>query len=176
MIRARVLVRACAPKVTDPSKWCGWVQILTVPFRNLLKFRQPRFLRSSVSGLMPNLPPSHAPVRRQRTCCTGQVSLWAHVLITGASGGVGSAAVQLAKRRGALVTGVATRLKLAAIRSIGADHAIKRDADLLTVLGKESIDVAVENVGGRFRELFECFEARQYVCGLGCHSKPACGP
>jgi NADPH:quinone reductase-like Zn-dependent oxidoreductase len=49
-----------------------------------------------------------------------------HVLVAGASGGVGSAVVQLAKRRGATVTAIAGKTKLAQVRSIGADHVIAR--------------------------------------------------
>jgi NADPH:quinone reductase-like Zn-dependent oxidoreductase len=71
-----------------------------------------------------------------------------HVLVTGASGGVGSAVVQLAKRRGARVTAVAGPSKLEAIRSIGADRVIGRDEDLLGVLGHEAVDVVVDNVAG----------------------------
>ncbi len=71
-----------------------------------------------------------------------------HVLVTGASGGVGSAVVQLAKRRGARVTAVASPSKLEAIRAIGADRVIGRDEDLLGVLGHEAVDVVVDNVAG----------------------------
>jgi NADPH:quinone reductase-like Zn-dependent oxidoreductase len=70
------------------------------------------------------------------------------VLITGASGGVGSAAVQLAKRRGAVVTAVAGRSKLAEVQAIGADRVIDRDGDLGAAIGKEAIDVVVDNVAG----------------------------
>lgn len=70
-----------------------------------------------------------------------------HVLVTGASGGVGSAAVQLAKRRGATVTAVTTAEKADALRAIGADHILDRQAGMPAHL-KETLDVAVDNVAG----------------------------
>src|SRR5262249_55178133 len=45
-----------------------------------------------------------------------------HVLVTGASGGVGSAAVQLAKRRGAVVTAVAASDKASDVLALGCDQ------------------------------------------------------
>jgi NADPH:quinone reductase-like Zn-dependent oxidoreductase len=70
------------------------------------------------------------------------------VLVTGASGGVGSAAVQLAKRRGAHVVGIAARDKIAAMMPVGCDQIIARDDDLIAVLGQERIDLVVDNVAG----------------------------
>ena len=70
------------------------------------------------------------------------------VLITGASGGVGSAAVQLAKRRGAEVAAMAGTEKAAAVRDLGADYVIPRDADLEALFGQEYFDAAVDIVGG----------------------------
>ncbi len=49
------------------------------------------------------------------------------VLITGASGGVGSAAIQLAKRRGARVTAMTSADKAEDVRSLGADEIVTRD-------------------------------------------------
>jgi NADPH:quinone reductase-like Zn-dependent oxidoreductase len=71
------------------------------------------------------------------------------VLVTGASGGVGSAVVQLAKRRGAHVVAVVGATKGPAILSIGADEVVARNADLTLTLGRESVDVVIDLVGGR---------------------------
>lgn len=70
------------------------------------------------------------------------------VLITGASGGVGSAAVQLAKRRGAEVIAMASADKAGAVRALGATQVIPRDADLEALFGQEHFDAAVDIVGG----------------------------
>ena len=71
-----------------------------------------------------------------------------HVLVTGASGGVGSAAVQLARRRGARVTAIAAASKADAVRALGAERVIDRDADAVALLGEESVDLVVDNVAG----------------------------
>ncbi len=71
-----------------------------------------------------------------------------HVLVTGASGGVGSAAVQLAKRRGARVTAIAAASKADAVRALGAERVIDRDDDAVALLGEESVDLVVDNVAG----------------------------
>lgn len=70
------------------------------------------------------------------------------VLVTGASGGVGSAAVQLARRRGAEVIAVCATSKAAEVRALGADHVIDRSADLVAALGRNSVDVVVDVVAG----------------------------
>ncbi len=78
------------------------------------------------------------------------------VLITGASGGVGSAAVQLAQRRGALVVALAGLAKSRSIESLGATRVLAREADLIAELGRESVDVVVDVVGGgQFPALLE---------------------
>lgn len=70
------------------------------------------------------------------------------VLITGASGGVGSATVQLVKRRGARVIAIAGASKMAQVRDLGADVVLERGTDLVSELGKDSVDVVIDNVAG----------------------------
>jgi NADPH:quinone reductase-like Zn-dependent oxidoreductase len=78
------------------------------------------------------------------------------VLVTGASGGVGSAAVQLAKRRGACVIAMAGESKMAQVLQLGASQVLPRDADLVTALGSESVDAVIDVVGGtQFPRLLE---------------------
>jgi len=71
------------------------------------------------------------------------------VLVTGASGGVGSAAVQLAKRRGAHVIALAAGAKAAQVSQLGASQVLARDTDIMAALGVESVDVVIDVVGGR---------------------------
>ncbi|NIA71574.1 zinc-binding dehydrogenase [Pelagibius litoralis] len=66
------------------------------------------------------------------------------VLITGASGGVGSAAIQLAKRRGAHVTAMTEAAKAEALRALGADATIARD----DAFPADAYDVVVDLVAG----------------------------
>jgi NADPH:quinone reductase-like Zn-dependent oxidoreductase len=76
------------------------------------------------------------------------VSAGSRVLVTGASGGVGSAAVQLAHRRGAHVVALAAADKHAALRALGANECLPRSADVVQALGKDAVDVVIDLVGG----------------------------
>ena len=77
-----------------------------------------------------------------------QVGASDHVLVAGASGGVGSAAVQLAHRRGARVTAITSASKMKLLRDLGADAVVDRNGDLLAQLGENSVDIVVDNVAG----------------------------
>jgi NADPH:quinone reductase-like Zn-dependent oxidoreductase len=76
----------------------------------------------------------------------GRVTAGQHVLVIGASGGVGSFAVQIAKAFGAEVTGVARTDKLDLVRSLGADHVVDHTTDDVTS-GAVRYDVVLD-IGG----------------------------
>jgi len=70
------------------------------------------------------------------------------VLVTGASGGVGSASVQLAKARGARVIAVTGPAKSADVLDLGAERTLARDDGVVDTLGRDSIDVVIDLVAG----------------------------
>ncbi|WP_254449180.1 alcohol dehydrogenase family protein [Ruegeria sp. HKCCA5491] len=73
------------------------------------------------------------------------------VLVPGASGGVGGALVQLAKRRGARVIALASEAKHADVAALGPDKILPRAPDnLRAALGDEKITVVADVVGGPY--------------------------
>ena len=83
----------------------------------------------------------------------GKVQARQKVLINGASGGVGTFAVQIAKNMGAKVTGVCSTRNISLVKSLGADHVIDYTKEDFTK-GEQRYDVLVDNVANR--SLSEC--------------------
>src|SRR5881398_1849608 len=83
----------------------------------------------------------------------GKVQPGQKVLINGASGGVGTFAVQIAKSMGADVTGVCSTRNLDMVRSLGADHVIDYTKEDFTK-GDQRYDVILDNVANH--SLSEC--------------------
>lgn len=83
------------------------------------------------------------------------------ILITGASGNVGIAAIQLAKLRGAEVIAIAARNKFAALKALGANSCLERGAPIVAALGNSSMNVVIDVVGGpQWPELLDVLKPR----------------
>ncbi|MEL6477069.1 MAG: alcohol dehydrogenase family protein [Pseudomonadota bacterium] len=100
------------------------------------------------------------------------------VLITGASGGVGSALIQLAKRRGAVVVAMASEAKHADLAPLGADALLPRapedlPAALKATIGRETVNVVADIVGGpAFPGLIETLARGGYYTCSGAIAGP----
>ena len=81
------------------------------------------------------------------------------IVVPGASGGVGSALVQLAKRRGAWVLAITSKAKMGTIRELGADAVLDRNQKNLEhqiqeILQGGEVDVVADVVGGTGFSMF----------------------
>ena len=90
--------------------------------------------------------PVSAGTALQALCDVGRVEAGQKILITGASGGVGSYAIQLAKAFGGEVTGVCSTAKLDLVRSLGADHVIDYTRDDFAA-GADRYDLILDIAG-----------------------------
>lgn len=100
-----------------------------------------------------------AYVTAERMLNRANVGTGDDVFVTGASGGVGTGLVQLARRRGARVLGLTSSEKVDSIREIGADEVVARDEDDVPTAIESwtedgQVDVVADIVGG---ELFQEF-------------------
>ena len=110
--------------------------------------REDRLARKPVNLSFPQaaVVPISAATALQALDAVGGIRSGHVALVIGASGGVGSYAVQLAKAFGAEVSGVASTAKLDLVRSLGADHVLDYTREDFTK-GAQHYDLILDNVG-----------------------------
>jgi len=130
----------------------GYAEFVTVPAANTYP------IETDLSDVeLASFPCSYATAEHMLHRPNVRSDHW--VLVTGASGGVGGALVQLAKRRGANVVAVTSESKMSAVGAIGADVVLDRevsDLDQAVLDATGGVDVFADVVGGAlFAGLFE---------------------
>ncbi|MCY7302036.1 MAG: NAD(P)-dependent alcohol dehydrogenase [Thermoleophilia bacterium] len=90
--------------------------------------------------------PVSAPTALRGLSDVGRLEARQHVLIIGASGGVGAYAVLIARSLGAEITAVCSTAKIDFVRSLGADHVIDYTTDDFTT-GKQRYDLILDIAG-----------------------------
>jgi NADPH:quinone reductase-like Zn-dependent oxidoreductase len=148
------VVEAVGTKVTDlrpgdevfGSAWSGtlatpgtFAEVTAVPASQLIKKPTRLTFEEAAASVMSGLTALIA-IRE-----VGKVETGTRVLINGASGGVGTFAVQIAKGLGAEVTGVSSTGNLELLRSLGADHVIDYTKEYFT-RDERRYDVILDNV------------------------------
>jgi NADPH:quinone reductase-like Zn-dependent oxidoreductase len=150
LMRLRVLVRPCMrPRgfASMDNVWLGsdfdgaFAQFVRVPASEVFPVNSA--WSDAELGTMPCTFGTAENMLHRANLVAGE-----HVVVTGASGGVGSAVVQLAKRRGAFVTAICGRAKMTQVEALGADRVLVRDGDGLADLPAHMADLVVDNVAG----------------------------
>ncbi|OAN78390.1 alcohol dehydrogenase [Jannaschia sp. EhC01] len=138
----------------------GYAQFATMPARNALAINSP-LSDAELATFSCSYSTAEGMLERAHVTAADTV------LVPGASGGVGGALVQLAKRRGARVIAMASEAKHAAVATLGPDRILPRaPANLRGALGDERVTVVADITGGpQFSALIEVLErGGRYTC------------
>jgi NADPH:quinone reductase-like Zn-dependent oxidoreductase len=148
----RVGSGVAAPRVGDRvvalTRFGGYADQVVVPAA--FAFPVPPAIDAAAAAAIPvNYVTALIALYRMANVAAGET-----VLVHGAGGGVGIAATQLAKLRGATVIGTASAAKHEAIRALGVDHTIDyRTADVVSEVRRltngRGVDVVLDPIGGR---------------------------
>jgi NADPH2:quinone reductase len=149
-------VVALGPGVTDPAPgahvvgtgYGAFAEYMVLPAGTTLPV-PPGWADEQALGLVLNWGTALAAIRQLGRLAPGET-----VLVHAAAGGVGQAAVRLAKHHGATVIGAASPGKHQAVRALGADHVIDYRgtgvaAEVRRLTGGAGADLVLESVGGR---------------------------
>lgn len=123
-------------------RWGGYAEYVSVPEKLLA--RMPATLSFEQAAGVPEA----AVVALQGLRDLGKLQAGEEVLIQGASGGIGTFAVQIAKAMGAVVTAVCSTRNVELVRELGADHVIDYTREDFTQNGK-LYDLILATVGYR---------------------------
>jgi alcohol dehydrogenase len=131
----------------------GFAEFVSVPAQNAHR------IESDLSDAeLASFPTAY--VTAERMLNRARVAAGETVLVTGASGGVGTGLVQLAKIRGATVVAIVGAEKINLVRDIGADAVVTRGQAATSAVeetvGRAAVDVVADVVGGKqVRELLQ---------------------
>jgi len=128
--------------VLSPFSGGGCAEYAAVPWRRAAV--KPRNLAFEEAAAVPIAGLTALQALRDH----GKIRRGHHVLINGASGGVGSFAVQIAKAHGAAVTAVTSRKNTDFVRELGADDVIDYTAEDFTKSGSR-FDIIFDPIGNR---------------------------
>lgn len=124
----------------------GFAQYIALPVTNIGRINNPDWSDAELATLSCSYCTAEGMLTRARVTAEDTV------LVTGASGGVGSALIQLAKRRGAKVIALTSGSKAAQVEAIGVDGVIRRGEDgwldvIRAVTGSDKVTVTADVVG-----------------------------
>jgi synaptic vesicle membrane protein VAT-1 len=133
-------------RVFAMPRFGGYTDTLVVPAGQVIRIPDKMTFEDAAALPVVYLTAHHAML------FTGNLRPGSSVLVHSAAGGVGLAAIQLAKTRGCVIFGTASASKLDFIKSHGCTHAIDASADytaaVRAVVGDQGLDLVLDAVGG----------------------------
>lgn len=153
------------------NRWGGYAEFVAVPERQAIPIAD-RLNFSEAAVAMRHFPMAFQQVDAKAALAAGET-----VLVMGASGGLGSAVVQVAKLRGAtVIAGAGGDERVAAALALGADHGVNyRKADLtarvMEITGGRGVGAVFENISDptTFPQAFACLAPLGRLVTSGAH-------